>query len=190
MSCCTHKMFFFSIIENETVNIAQFSQFSHSEGLPFPINQNSSDKNAIIVGLVLDLLFGVIIRFKIIEYLKTVDISKNAINYFFWLDQVNGAVLGLYVLFTLMALSIPFPLSDFLGDNMCNWADLLGCIYLSGSTIWSLNIALYRILLLKAPSQLEQQMIKGVIPFAMTVWGITSMVIPSAFVAYTDKGFG
>jgi hypothetical protein len=41
---------------------------------------------------------------------------------------------------------------DVLGDEFCFWAKVPSCIYLTGSTIWSCQMAVYR-LLVRPPSR-------------------------------------
>lgn len=124
--------------------VSRFVLFPVTDGTPFPLNQSTSVKVTISLSLVFILCFGVIVRRKIFKYLQTVDCKKNPINYFVWLDQLNGGFLGLNVIFYIVTILLPFPLSDLIGYEVCNWADLFGCFYLAGSTNWGWTIALIR----------------------------------------------
>ena len=133
------------IPENKTYSsVSRFAPFSERLGLPTPLNQTSGVKILIVSLLIWDLLLGFYIRRKIINYLQSRDSKQNPINYFFWIDQVNGIFLGLNIIFTLVTILTPFPVSDIVGFEACNWVDVIGCIYLTGSTFWSFNIAMLR----------------------------------------------
>ena len=166
---------------------------SSHDGLPFPLNETALVKTLIGFALALNLLVGIKLRTQIISYLHTVDIKKNPINYFFWFDQVNGSILGLYIAFTLAALLTEFPLSDIADDSVCNWTDLLGCLYLSGATAWSFNIALYRTFLIKVSAFFNDdnnKRRKDVVFVFLIVLGLANSVIPASVAAYLDRGFG
>jgi len=178
------------MIENDGSYSVNFTPFSLNTGLPFPLNQPLYAKCLIVCVLALNLLVGILLRTRVIKYLHTIDIEKNPINYFFWFDQVTGGVLGLYIIFTLTALVIEFPLAEIVGDAICNWTDLLGCIYLSCSTAWSFNIAVFRILLLKAPNQLKSIRRKKFVCICLTIHAVAITAICSVGSAYLDKGFG
>ena len=133
------------IPENKTFSsVSRFAPFSEGLGLPTPLNQTFGVKMIIVTLLICDLLLGCYIRRKIINYLQSRDSKENPINYFFWIDQVNGIFLGLNIVFTLAAILTPFPISDIVGFEICNWVDVIGCVYLAGSTFWSFNIAMLR----------------------------------------------
>ena len=178
------------LTENNSTHLFKFEEFSQSVGLPFHLNQSFFAKSLLGSALSLNLFTGIKLRLRIIKYLQTVDIKKNTINYFFWFDQVTSGVLGLYIIYTLMALICQFPLSEIIGDDLCNWADLFGCIYLSSSTGWSFVIAIFRILLLKAPNQLKGNSIKNIISLLLTIFAVTNIILCSSVLAYLDKGFG
>lgn len=71
------------------------------------------------------------------------------INYLIWIDQVNGAFLGVALFNKSILNLIPYPLASVLGSEFCDWIDLPGCIYLVGSFLWSSITALYRVLYIK-----------------------------------------
>ena len=69
-----------------------------------------------------------------------------AINYLIWLDQLNGILQGISILLKCIEISLPVPLSAFVGAEFCRWVDLPGSFYLTGSYVWSCFTAVYRIL--------------------------------------------
>lgn len=123
---------------------AIFVPFVTEDGLPFPLNQPTEVKYFLAVVLSAILILGISVRSKIIKFLWISDNKKNPINYFFWLDQSKGIFSGLNILFTVMANVAPFPISNIIGYELCNWVDFLGVFYLIGSAAWSCNIALFR----------------------------------------------
>ena len=124
--------------------IFNFEQFPDSVGYPAPLNQSLTTRVVIFLLLFINLALGLKIRAKVIKNLQSSDLKRNPINYFFWLDQINGGFLGLNVIFALAAIATPFPISNIIGYELCNWADLFGCYYLSGSSFWSCGMALFR----------------------------------------------
>ena len=138
-------MIVFFIPENETHSlVSNFGPFPENLRLPAPLNQSFGIKIIIAILLTVDLLFGFAIRRKLTNYLQSKDSKQNPINYFFWIDQINGIFLGLNIIFTLVTILTPFPISDIIGYELCNWVDIFGCIYLAGTTVWSFHIALLR----------------------------------------------
>jgi hypothetical protein len=59
--------------------------------------------------------------------------------------------MGLNILFMSACISLPVPLSGLFSLEACNWADLVGTLYLTGSLTWACLIALYRFAYLKSP---------------------------------------
>ena len=174
---------------NGTLHHSKFVKFSDAERLPFPLNQPILLQNALVASLALNLLIGIKIRVKIVKYLQSVEIEKNPINYFFWLDQINGAFLGINITLTLIALLTPFPIKDIIGGELCNWIDIFGCVYLTGTSVWSFNIALYRILIMKVKGFESHSNTKYKALVIMTLLGLLILIIPSSLAAYYDHGF-
>ena len=127
-----------------TTAIFNFEQFPDSAGYPVPLNQTLTTRVVVFLLLSINLALGLKIRAKVIKNLQSADLRKSPINYFFWLDQINGGFLGLSIIFTLLVILLPFPISNIIGFELCNWADLFGSFYLSGSSFWSCGIALLR----------------------------------------------
>ena len=166
---------------------AKLEPLSFLESLPFPINAEISTKLSILTFLISNFILGFVLRVKIFKYLKSVNIKENQINYFMWNDQMNGIFLGLNILYTSSVLFLPFPLSDFIGDEACNWTDIIGAIYVEGQTVWSCFMAIYRVAFIK-----RQTFVKTIgesnFVFALTIFGYGIIVSFSALLAYHDKG--
>jgi len=124
--------------------IFYYKVFPDTFGYPVPLNQTKAIRALVFGFLSVNLLIGLKIRRKMIKHLQSSELRRNPINYFFWLDQLNGGFLGLSIIFTMFVILLPFPISDIIGYQLCNWADLFGCFYLSGSSFWSCGIALIR----------------------------------------------
>jgi hypothetical protein len=165
----------------------KLKSFSVVDSLPFPINADFSNKLIIFVSLMFNFILGCILRVKIFQYIKSVDLKENPINYFMWNDQMNGIFLGLNILYTSTVLFLPFPLSNFIGDEACNWTDIIGVIYLEGQTVWSCFMAIYRVLFVK-----YNKFIKTIgdsnFVFALTIIGYVIIVSFSAFLSSHDQG--
>ena len=135
----------FFVLDNQTIKSAlEFTQFPDSAGLLALLNLTYEVKAIIITLLLLDLIVGLVLRTKVISYLRTTDCKKTPLNNFFFLDQINGGFLGLNIVYTVIAILVPFPISTVIGYELCNWADLFGCLYIAGSNIWSSAIAVLR----------------------------------------------
>jgi hypothetical protein len=177
---------FFICNENEFFE-TQFKPFSHKDSLPFPLNADLLTKLIILGYLILNFMFGCLLRVKIFQYIKSVDLKENPINYFMWNDQMNGLFLGLNILYTSTVLFLPFPLSNFIGDEACNWADIIGAIYLEGQTVWSCFMAIYRVAFIKYQTFVKTIGASNFV-FALTIFGYGFVVSVSTFLAYYDNG--
>jgi hypothetical protein len=177
---------FFICNENEFFE-TQFKPFSHKDSLPFPLNADLLTKLIILGYLILNFMFGCLLRVKIFQYIKSVDLKENPINYFMWNDQMNGLFLGLNIMYTSTVLFLPFPLSNFIGDEACNWADIIGAIYLEGQTVWSCFMAIYRVAFIKYQTFVKTIGASNFV-FALTIFGYLFIGFVSIFFAYHDNG--
>ena len=80
-----------------------------------------------------------------------------SINHLIWLDQVNGDFLAIAMTIKAVLNIIPFPLLDVFGAQFCEWIDLPGNIYISGSFLWSALTAIYRVLFIKATTWIRRK---------------------------------
>jgi hypothetical protein len=177
----------FFIHNNDESFAAKLKPFSFADSLPFPLNAHFRAKLIILGYLICNFTLGCVLRVKIWKYIKSVDIKKNPINYLMWNDQMNGVFLGLNILYTSTVLFLPFPLSNFIGDEACNWADIIGIVYLEGQTVWSCFMAIYRVSFIR-----YQRFVKTIgdsnFVCALTIFGYGIIFSSTTFFAYHDKG--
>jgi hypothetical protein len=99
-------------------------------------------------------------------------------------------VCGINILFILVCLISPTPLSGYIGLEACNWADFLGCFYISGVVTWGSLIAMYRLALIKAPNLIKTSLGESKLVLVMIAGGLTTSVATCLVLAYVDKGVG
>jgi hypothetical protein len=167
-----------------------FEFFQRSNSLPFPLNQCFLFRAGIFLFFLLNLICGSSIRIQIFNFLRASETSTNPINYFIWVDQLNGLVLGLNIVYTITCIILPFPLNDLVGPDICNFADLFGCLYLAGSSIWSCTIAVYRILYIKATQFVRLSIGEWNLIVLLLSVGFSVIVPSSIFISFIDKGIG
>jgi hypothetical protein len=137
-------------------SILHFNPFSEEQSLPFPLYLKYPSILFISLTLLISLLIGLKFRAIIFFYLKAPETKIGPINFLIWIDQINGLLLGVTIMLRLIMINNPYPLSETFGKTFCEWIDLPGCIYLVGSYIWSCLTAIYRILLLKAQTWVNE----------------------------------
>ena len=140
------EQFFLFTQGQATIEIIEFTTKTKEGHLPFPLSQTWPVKCAILSTLLCILLFGTYFRKIIFDYLRAPETKMGAINYLIWLDQLNGILQGISILLKCIEISLPVPLSAFVGAEFCRWVDLPGSFYLTGSYVWSCFTAVYRIL--------------------------------------------
>ena len=96
--------------------------------------------------LIFTLIVGLKYRFIILAYLRAPKTRMGPINYLIWLDQLNGLLLGVTIVYKLIALNCPVPMVTIFGSTFCDLVSLPGSMYLAGSYMWSSYIAIYRII--------------------------------------------
>lgn len=158
------------------------------EELPFPLNTDYSVRISICAYLLITLVLGLILRFKIFVYLGSVDLKQNKINLLIFFDQLNGLLLGCVILFTLICTALPWPLISISSLDWCNWGDVFGCIYLAGYGAWSAVIGLFRIAYIRSNLCVKNYG-ENKFLFLLVVYGLLSFYLGIIF-AYFDKGLG
>jgi len=124
--------------------------FDFIEDLPFPLNMPYHLRIGIGIYLILVLIGGLVCRKMILEYLRAPETKSNPINSLIWIDQICGIVFGTSAIsFAAAALIMPISLRSLMSEQFCNWLPLTGNIYLTGLTIWSVLLAVYRMLYIK-----------------------------------------
>ena len=79
------------------------------------------------------------------------------INYLICLDQIIRVFSILNILRKMAALMLDQSLETILGGTFCWWFDFFGQVDITGATIWSAYIALYRVLYIKAQVKYSHQ---------------------------------
>jgi hypothetical protein len=175
------------IHDEEESFVTTLKPFSHVNSLPFPLKTDLTTKLILWGFLICNFKIGFVLRLKIFKYIKSVDLKENPINYFMWNDQMNGIFLGLNILYTSTVLFLPFPLSNFIGVEACNWADIIGAIYVAGQTVWSCFMAIYRVVFIKCP-RFVKTIGNSNFVVALTTCGYGIILSFAAFFSYHDKG--
>ena len=96
-------------------------------------------------------------RYIIFSYLTSPETKLGSINYLIWLDQVNGVFLAIAMTIKAVLNIIPSPLLDIFGAQFCEWIDLPGNIYMTGSFLWSALTAIYRVLFIRATTWIRRK---------------------------------
>ena len=102
------------------------------ESRPFPMNLGSLLKSLISMTLLLVLFFGLKLRLKIFKYLASDEAKMKPINVLICIDQLNGLLQGISIIFKVVAFNLEIPLSNVLGATFCEWVDLPASFYLIG----------------------------------------------------------
>ena len=102
------------------------------ESRPFPMNLGSLLKSLISMTLLLVLFFGLKLRLKIFKYLASDEAKMKPINVLICIDQLNGLLQGISIIFKVVAFNLETPLSNVLGATFCEWVDLPASFYLIG----------------------------------------------------------
>ena len=66
------------------------------------------------------------LRILIIQYMRQPDTKMGPINLLIWMDQLNGFFSAVNILGRIVALALPFPMRDLVGDWFCRWTPLPG----------------------------------------------------------------
>jgi len=125
--------------------------FNLAKEMPFPLNMPYHWRVICSIYLVFIAIGGLKTRKIILMYIRAPETKSNPINLLTWVDQIIGAVFGMFNLSLAVTVLISKDsLWSYLGDEFCNWAPLTGCINITGYLVWSSLIAIYRILYIKA----------------------------------------
>jgi hypothetical protein len=177
----------FISMENQTF-LALFKPLEFVDSLPFPLNCETTTIILITVYLSLNLLFGSLLRFKILMYAKSLSVKENPINLFIWYDQLIGIFMAMNITYTLTLIHLPFPLASIIGDAACNWTDLMGNLYLVSQAVWSFCIAIYRTLYIKFHWIFKNGIKESKFAFILSLTGSLYIISSAGFIAYHDKG--
>ena len=131
------------------------------DDLPFPLNLSQNVRIGIAICIVVILIGGLLLKKINFDYLRSPDTHLNPINLLIWVDQLNSLILGsLNLTFGAIAFIFPEPISKILGQGFCDWVPLFGCLNVTGSIIWRCQLAVLRILFIKAQDWVKSTVIQ------------------------------
>jgi len=177
----------FISLDNQTF-ISIFKPLSKADSLPFPLNAEFPTTVLMTLYLSLNLIFGCMLRAKILLYAKSLNIKDNPINVFIWYDQLSGIFMAMNIAYTLTLLHLPFPLVSITGESICNWTDLMGNLYLMSQAVWSCFIALYRMLYIKFQRLFQNGIKESRFAIVLSIIGYCFVTSSAGFLAHVDKG--
>ena len=117
---------------NSSLALVSFRFVKTIESRPFPMNLNCPLKFLISMTFILVLVFGLKLRLKIFKYLASNEARMKPINVLICIDQLNGLLQGISIIFKVVAFNLEIPLSNVLGATFCEWVDLPASFYLVG----------------------------------------------------------
>jgi hypothetical protein len=148
------SLLFLDFGQENTSKIISFTQFSESEGLPFPLHLHLVWKTLFVLSLLFILVEGLKLTKVIVDFVISPESKLGPINYVILVDQINSLFLGISIIFQISVNICPIPLSILLGNEFCNFVRFIVAIYIGGSCIWGCFIALFRVLFIKAQNWL------------------------------------
>jgi len=179
---------FFIFINNQSSASSVYQPYSPADGLPFPLNVDFTTRLLVSLYLSLNLLFGSVLRSKILKYTMSLSIRENPINLFIWYDQLCGVFMALNIFFTLVLSYLPFPLASVIGEDACNWADLLSTLYVVSQAVWSSFIGIYRVLYIKCTEVFKKGSKQSKFVWTLSLTGYFYIMSSALFLAYHDRG--
>jgi hypothetical protein len=178
---------FFIFINNQS-SASVYQPYSPADGLPFPLNVDFKTRLLVSLYLSLNLLFGSVLRSKILKYTMSLSIRENPINLFIWYDQLCGVFMALNIIFTLVLSYLPFPLASIIGEDACNWADLLSTLYVVSQAVWSSFIGIYRVLYIQCIGLFKKGSKQSKFVWTLSLTGYFYIMSSALFLAYHDRG--
>jgi hypothetical protein len=181
------SIFLFDHTQDNCSHTINFSPLSDQDGLPFPLHLHLVWKFVLAISLLFTLIEGTRLRLIIIAYIKSPETKLGPINYLIWVDEINSIFLGMNVLFRIIFILSPEPVSILFGSQFCEFANFIGLVYLAGSSIWGSYIALFRVLFIKAHSWLKNTVgIENLLWIMMFVGALQNLIFATTFF-YTDE---
>jgi len=146
-----------------------------SKSLSFPLNLSFFWRLLISAFLVVILIQGTQLRFRIVSYLRSPDIKMNENNILFCLDQVNGLFLAILLVCCITFIMLPFPAATISEKKLCYLNEINHGLYLSGTLVWRCCIAVFRVLYIKCQRLLNDKMGATNLLALMIIGGLASM---------------
>ena len=169
--------------------VATFSPFGQEEGLPFPLYLPLHWKIVLAIILVISLVVGFKLRFVILSYLSSPESNIGPINNLIWIDQLCGLGYSVVLLVRIMTLLSTVPLDSIFGPSFGYSINLLSCVYNAATCIWSLFIAVYRVLFILVQKPVSKIIGFDIILNILLLYGsVETVVIGSIYNHIDDKG--
>jgi len=171
----------------EQENNPSVTVFSGESFLPFPQNLNVWWRSLISIMLVGILVKGLGLRLKIYSYIQNSETKLNAVNVLFFLDQLNGVFLAIVLAARISFSLLTIPASELMGPLACSCYEFITGMYISGSFVWRFNIAVIRVLYIKAQNWLTMKMGVNKLLAIMIITGLGKMILLSIFMVTSDS---
>jgi hypothetical protein len=175
------------IYNNEREDYLNFTVFSDEKFLPFP--QNLSFHWRLLFSMLLGTIFieGTRLRLKILSYIRSPETKLNPVNILFCLDQTNGVFLALLIAARIGFCLLTVPTSEVLGPFACSCYEFAAGVYISGTFVWRFNIAVYRVLFIKAQHLLTGKIGMNNLLMIMILVGLVQIMSFSSFLVTSDN---
>ena len=174
---------YFSFLDLAQTNISKivnFSPLSERKGLPFPLYLNFIWRALLVLSFLLTLTEGAQLRKVIVNFVISPESKLGPINYMILVDQINGLFLGVNIIFQIVVIICPVPLSIVLGAEFCDFLKFVSSVYPGGSCIWGCFIALFRVLFIKGQHCLTESVGVRHLLFIMLIYGSLQIVLFAA----------
>jgi hypothetical protein len=178
---------FFFISNPNIVNEYNLTYFNGNTLVPFPMNLSYEWRFVVMALFSFFLITGFALRGFIFAYLTQPDAKQYPINFLLLLDQTNGMIFALVLIFEISAIYLEYPLRDVLGDNFCKWIRFPVTAYSYGCLIWGCFIALYRMMYIKANNWFIYKVGEYRMLFVLTTVGLILKLSISFFMAEFDN---
>ena len=156
-----HKKMSSAFLEYSEINssislqVFVFTPLSESDGLPFPLYLSPIWKIILSISLLATLIQGTRLRAIIVSYIASPETKLGPINYLIWVDEMNGALLGVSIAFRIAFILCPSPVNVYLGNDFCKFSEFIGVVYIGGASTWGCYIAVLRVWFIKGQMWLQ-----------------------------------
>jgi hypothetical protein len=167
-------------------NYVNFHSLDDYDGLPIPLNFPTIWKLILSILLLVILVLGTRMRVAIISYINSPESTLGAINYLIWIDEINGALLGISIVVRIVFILYPYPISSQLGSYFCGVTEFIATAYIMGMTTWGCYIALFRVLFIKVHAWLKNCIGVGNFLWLLLTVGVLQNIVITALALYAD----
>jgi hypothetical protein len=162
-------------------------KFEFVEDVSFPFNQSYFIRIVCASYLLLVFVGGISCKSVFYFYLRSLDTKRNPVNKLIWVDLTNSLVAGSFNLpVSALAMLLPMSLKSLFGDLFCLWFPLSGLILLTGSSIWSCLIAVFRILYIKKHNWVKYTVGENNLSVLLLIAGISLQMLTTFLLFFFD----